>query len=243
MDELTEDSLFKGDMIVRQPKNGYRFSIDAVLLAHYAGLRAKEQVLDLGTGCGIIPLILAKKNPKLKIYGIEIQESLAEIALLNVKENQMQDRIFIRCADMKSLHRDMFGNIDTVVCNPPYRKVFSGRMNPDTQKAIARHEIKIALADITELAKQILSISGRFIVIYPAERTADLLLQMRKSQIEPKHLRFIHSMPDTEAKLLIAEGIRGACPGIRIASPLIIYQENGSYAQEVEECLMQDLRT
>jgi tRNA1Val (adenine37-N6)-methyltransferase len=206
------------------------------LLAHYAGLRASQTVLDLGTGCGIIPLILAWRNPKLRIYGIEIQTQLAEIASCNVKENNMQDRIHIFCTDMKTLRQNAIAeNIDTVVSNPPYRKICSGRINPASQKAIARHEIKATLSDVTETAKRMLAISGRFIVIYPAERTAELLMQMRQSQVEPKILRPIYSFADTKAELVLAEGIRGGHPGMKIAPPLLIYEKDGSYSPEVKE--------
>lgn len=242
MEELTKDSFFNGALMVRQPKNGYRFSIDAILLAHYAGLRAKTSVLDLGTGCGIIPLILAHRHPKLRIYGIEIQQSLAEIAEMNVKENHLEDRILIRCTDMKYLRQDMLGeSVDVVISNPPYRRVCSGRMNPDSQKAVARHEIKATLSDVTETAKRMLRISGRLIVIYPAERAADLLLQMRASQIEPKYFRAIHSLPNSDAKIVLVEGVRGACPGIRIAAPFVIYQNNGSYSPESEAIFSSNL--
>jgi tRNA1Val (adenine37-N6)-methyltransferase len=236
MDKLTGDSFFNGDLSIRQDRNGYRFSIDAILLAYYAGLRARRVVLDLGTGCGIIPLILAWRNPELRIYGVEIQKDLAQIASGNVIENRMQERIRILSADMKAITQNMIAEpIDTVVSNPPYRKICSGRMNPDSQKAIARHEIKAKLSDVTETAKRMLTISGRFMVIYPAERTADLLTQMRQSQVEPKFLRPIHSMPNTEAKLILAEGIRGGHPGMKIAPPLVIYQKHGDYSSEVRE--------
>ncbi len=235
-DELTRDSFFNGALHIRQQRYGYRFSVDAILLAFYAGLRARHVVLDLGTGCGIIPLILAYRNPKLRIYGIEIQKQLADIASGNVIENSMQERIRILYTDMKEITQKMIAEpIDTVVSNPPYRKICSGRMNPESQKAIARHEIKAKLWDVTETAKQMLAISGRFIVIYPAERATDLLTQMRQSQLEPKFLRPIHSLPDTQARLILAEGIRGGQPGMKIAPPLVIYQKHGEYSSEIRE--------
>jgi len=239
INELTRDSFFNGVLHIKQQCYGYRFSIDAILLAFYAGLRARCVVLDLGTGCGVIPLILAYRNPELRIYGIEIQKDLAEIASGNVIENNMQERIRVLCADMKAITPEMIGTpIDTVISNPPYRKICSGRMNPDSQKAIARHEIKAKLSDVTETAKRMLTISGRFIVIYPAERAADLLTQMRQSQLEPKFLRPIHSLPDSEAKLILAEGIRGGQPGMKIAPPLMIYQKPGDYSTEVRNMFM-----
>ncbi len=234
MDEITSDTFFEGRIRIKQHRNGYRFSIDAVLLAAHAGLHAGETALDLGTGCGIIPLLMACRIPDAVIYGIEIQEDLAEIALSNVRDNGMEERIHILYGDMKSLHHEMVpGPADLVVSNPPYRKLCSGRMNPHAQRAIARHEIRATLADVTETARRMLNISGRFVTIYPAERLAELLGQMQVSGIEPKHLRAVYSGWNTGAKLVIAEGVKGGRPGMKIGPPLVIYKEDGSYTEEV----------
>ncbi|MBU0987479.1 MAG: methyltransferase, partial [Proteobacteria bacterium] len=136
MDALTTDSFFNGRLQIRQPEHGYRFSIDAVLLAGHAAPQPQDLVLDLGTGCGIIPLILAYRNPKIKVYGVEVQQQLADLAGLNVKKNGMEDRIVVCCMDMKELPTDMIpGPMDLVVSNPPYRKALSGRLNPNRQRA------------------------------------------------------------------------------------------------------------
>lgn len=148
MKTLTTDTFLNGHLQVKQNRSGYRFSIDAVLLACHIRLQPGDKVLDLGTGCGIIPLILAHRHKKVKVYGVEVQKELADIASENVKENRMEDRITILCRDMKELKHDMVsGPVDLIVCNPPYRKAGSGRMNPDQQKAVARHEIKVNLND------------------------------------------------------------------------------------------------
>ena len=127
--------------------------------------------------------------------------------------------------------------ISLIVSNPPYRKVHSGRINPNPERAVARHEIKATLSDLLTATRRILPLSGRFITIYPAERVADLLTEMRASDIEPKFLRMIHSRRDSEAKLILAEGIRGGRAGTKIGHPLIIYQDNGDYTEEVEGML------
>ena len=235
MDTLTTDSFFNGRIQVLQQRCGYRFSIDAVLIAAYAGPRPADTVLDLGTGCGIIPLILAERNPKIKVYGIEVQQSLADLAMLNVKANGLDKRIHILCMDMKALQPDKIGApIDLVVSNPPYRKAATGRINPDQQRAVARHEIKVTLSDFIETARRMLRVSGRLVMIYPAERMTDLIVQMRSSGIEPKLTRMIHSAADTRAKLILVEGKKGGRPGLKIGPPLIIYQKNGSYTDEVQ---------
>lgn len=232
---LTTDTFFNGRIQVKQDRFGYRFSIDAVLLAYHARLRPNERVIDLGTGCGIIPLILGYRNPNVEIWGIEIQEELARLATLNVEENRMEGRISVICTDMKALKPHMIkGPVDLVVSNPPFRKLNSGRINPDRQRAAARHEITVTLYDVVAAVRRILRKSGRFLTIYSAERATDLLTQMRSAGIEPKFIRMIHSGYRTEAKLILVEGVKGGRSGTKIGAPLIIYREDGSYTDEVE---------
>jgi tRNA1Val (adenine37-N6)-methyltransferase len=242
MKSLTTDTFFNGRIRIKQRRNGYRFSIDAVLLASLTIPRPDDIVLDLGTGSGIIPLILAYRYPNISVYGVEVQEDLARIAKLNIKENSVEDRITIHCADMKTLkHHMVSGPVDVVVSNPPYRKANSGRLNPNQQRAVARHEIKITLEDVIDTARNMLKSSGRFITIYPAERMTDMLWQMRFADMEPKSLRMVHSHEQAEAKLVIVEGKKGALPGINIGPPLIIYNQNGAYSEEVEGMFNPDI--
>lgn len=236
MNLLTADTFFNGRIRVKQNRAGYRFSIDAVLIAGLTIPSPDDTVLDLGTGCGIIPLILAYRHPKIKVYGIEVQQQLADLAIINVEENRMKDRITIHCMDMKKLKHDMMsGPVDLVVSNPPYRKAESGRINPDQQRAVARHEIKATLSDVVETAQRMLRTAGRFVTVYPAERMADILIQMRSAGLEPKSLRTVHSDRHTDAKLIIVEGKKGGRPGLKIGSPVIIYRKDGSYTDEVQE--------
>ena len=235
MKAMTSDSYFKGQIRIRQGQCGYHFSIDAVLLAFHARPHPGDRALDLGTGCGIIPLIMAYRNPKIMIYGIEVQKELSELANLNVKDNRMEDRITIVCQDMKSLRSEMIsGLVDLVVCNPPYRKSHAGRINPNHQRAVARHEIKATLSDVLLTARRMLRPAGRFVTVYTAERTAELLVQMRSGRIEPKIIRTIHSRRHSEAKLILVEGVKGGRPGTKIQSPLILHDEAGNYTQEVK---------
>jgi len=237
MKSLTTDSFFNGCIQVKQNRAGYRFSMDAVLLAWYADPKPDDTVLDLGTGCGIIPMILAYRHPEVNIYGIEVQPELADIANLNISENGMEGQITILCKDMKTLkHEDISGPVDLAISNPPFRKSTSGRINPNQQRAIARHEIKTTLNDvIIETARRMLKTSGRLVMIYPAGRMTDILTQMRTSGIEPKSIRMVHSAKNTEGKMILVEGKKGGRSGLKIGSPLIIYQENGSYSDEIEK--------
>ena len=235
MTSMTTDTFFKGQVRVMQHRDGYRFSIDAVLLAALAMPHPDATVLDLGTGCGIIPLILAFRYPKIRVYGVEVQEDLAKVAKLNVKENGMEDRITIHCGDMKALHHNMVsGPVDVVVSNPPYRKAGSGRINPNLQRAMARHEIRATLGDVVDTARKMLQSSGRFVVIYSAERMVELISHMQSARLEPKFLRMVHSHREADAKLIIVEGKKGGLPGIDVGPPLVIYDQDGAYTDEVE---------
>ena len=235
MNQYTTDTFFKGQICVKQSRGGYRFSIDAVVLAHHAVPFAGEKVLDIGTGCGIIPLILAYRQPQFTIFGIEVQTELAELAIANVKENQLEDRITIFSKDMKLLTPAMTaGPVDLVVCNPPFRRQGSGRINPDAQRAVARHEIKANLADIIQTSHRMLRKAGRLILIHSAGRLTDILSRMRIDGIEPKFIRMIHSRQDAEATLIIIGGVKGGRPDLKIAPPLIIYDKKNDYTDEVE---------
>ena len=235
MDLLTTDAFFDGKLHIKQQASGYRFSLDAVLLAWHASPRADERLLDLGTGCGIIPLILTYRNPDIVAFGIEIQQDLAELAISNVNANRMQNKITVLRQDMRDLKPDMIGGpVGLVVCNPPYRKPNSGRINPDAQRAIARHELKVSLADVLQTVRRMLRTAGRFVTVYTAERIVELFCQMRLEGIEPKFMRSIHSQLDTEAKLILVDGVKGARPGTRLGPPLIIYDANGEYSKEVQ---------
>lgn len=239
MKPLTTDTFFNGRIQVKQNQSGYRFSIDAVMLAWHAEPRPGDTILDLGTGCGIIPMILSYRNPKIKIYGIEVQAELADIASLNVSENRMEDQIAILCMDMKTLKHELFsGPVDLVISNPPFRRANSGRINPDPQRAIARHEIKVTLDNVIETARRMLRTAGRFVMIYSAERLTDILTKMRSAAIEPKSIRMIHSTQNTDAKLILVEGKKGGRAGVKISPPLMIYRQNGSYSDEVEKMFM-----
>jgi len=239
MKSLTADSFFNGRIQIKQHRSGYRFSIDAVLLAAHARPGPEDTVLDLGTGCGIIPMILAYRNPGIDVYGIEVQTDLADIAALNITENGLNDQITVLCMDMKALNLEMTsGPVDLVVSNPPFRKAESGRINPNRQRAVARHEIKATLYDVVETGRRMLRTGGRFVIIYLAERMTDILTQMRKAGIEPKSIRTIHSGIETVAKLVLVEGKKGGRAGIKIGPPLIIYRKNGAYTDEVEKMFM-----
>ncbi len=234
----TTDSLFQGRLKVIQKKKGYRFSVDAAILAHHVRLRPTDIAVDLGTGCGIIPLILSLQTPSAHIYGIEIQTDLAELASRNVRENHMEGSITIIHEDMKDFRSYLApGTADVVFSNPPYRRLLSGRINPDAERAVARHEIKASLSDVVSVAENLLKPSGRFVVVYSAERAIDLIVNMRTFKLEPKRLRLIHPKQGSQAILAVVEGIKYGNPGLEVDSPLIIYESEGRYSDEAKKAM------
>lgn len=235
-DRYTEDTFFDGRLRVRQNAEGYRFSLDAVILARHAAPTAGAKVVDIGTGCGIIPLILAYRNRSVTITGLEIQPRLAELAEKNAADNDMSDRITIVCADITLAAAKMkVGETDLVICNPPFRRITDGRINPDPERAIARHEIKATLDEIVTAAARLLRTGGDFLAVYSATRLADILTALRRGRIEPKEVRLIHSRTNDPAKLLLVKGKKNGRPGLIIPAPLIIYQDDGAYTAEAKK--------
>ncbi len=235
---LTEDAFFNGIIKVLQHREGYRFSIDAVLLAAFSDPGAEDRIVDLGTGCGIIPLILGYRHPAVSITGIEVQPELAALAAQNVEANGMKDRVTIICGDMKLLSiQAVSGPVDLVISNPPYRKSRSGRVNPHPQRALARHEILATLQDVAAAAARLLGIGGGFAIVYPAERITDLLTNLRSTGIEPKHIQTVHAKDHDPARLVLVSGIKGGRPGATVHEPLVIYQPNGTYTETVQAML------
>ncbi|MFH0727150.1 MAG: tRNA1(Val) (adenine(37)-N6)-methyltransferase [Pseudomonadota bacterium] len=231
---LTTDTFFNGRILVLQEQDGYRYSIDAVILAYHAGGGSSTRVLDLGTGCGIIPMILAFRDPLVRIFAVEVQASLAKLAMENIEANRMADRVTILAEDMKTLRPEMTGGpVDLVVVNPPFYKVDTGRVNPNPQRAVARHELRVTLSDVTATASRMLQKGGRFLAIYTAERLCDMIAGLRAAGIEPKWLRMIQSADHAAAGLVLVEGMKGGSPGVKIPPPLIIYDSKGRYTEEV----------
>jgi tRNA1Val (adenine37-N6)-methyltransferase len=232
----TCDTLFGGTIKVVQEKDGYRFSIDAILLAGFVWLRRGERVIDLGTGVGVIPLILSKRGEGAEqIVGVEIQRRLVELAKRNILINGLKEFITIYQGNIKGLNNTFSPSFfDVVVTNPPYYRVSSGRINPRSQKAIARHEVTCNIGDILRIAYYLLKEGGRIFVIFPAWRTVTLLDSLRSATLEPKRLRWVHSRKGEEAKFILAEAHKGGGEGVEVLPPLFVYSDTGSYTPEME---------
>mgnify|MGYP000906055067 FL=1 len=233
---LTEDSLFGGKVVIHQQRDGYRFSIDAVLLAGLTRVKPGEKVIDLGTGCGAAALIMAAQTPGLEITGVEIQEELAELAERNVAVNSLSGRIAIVGMDFRKIsERFSPESYDLVVSNPPYRKLDAGRTNPHRQRAIARHEICASVEDVAAAGKHLLPRGGRLAVIYPAARLDHLLATVRQYGFRPKRLTVIYSSVESPARLVHVECRKGGGEELTVAPAFFIYGGRNEYSEAMRE--------
>ncbi len=215
--------------------------MDALVLAGLADIPPSGRVLDLGTGCGVVALILAHRHPEITVFGVEIQKSLATVASSNVRENLLSHRVTILHQDMAALSpAATSGTVDTVICNPPHIEQFRGRINPDPAAAIARHEIKITLRDIISISAKMLSPMGQMQIIYPPARVPELMSRMRAVDIEPRQLIAIYSKPDTPARRVLVKGVKGGRSGLDIPPPFVIYNRKGGYSNAARRIFEMD---
>jgi tRNA1Val (adenine37-N6)-methyltransferase len=222
----TLDSFFNGNLQMIQKKRGYRFSVDAILLSQFVKIHKDERVIDLGTGCGVLPLLLSHTTQAHSFIGVEIQKKMADCAKKNVILNHLENRISIIRQDFREL-RNTFppGSFDVVLSNPPYRKYRTGRINPSLEKAIARHEVKGTLEDLVSIASYLLPPKGRCYVIFPVLRTVDLFVALRGEKLEPKRLQFVHPFVGKEAKFVLTESIKDSGVELKLMNPLILHEE------------------
>jgi tRNA1Val (adenine37-N6)-methyltransferase len=226
-------SLFEGRLNLYQYKAGYRFSIDTLLLAAFARERLRGRVADLGTGSGVLPILLARSSVITSLTGFEIQPDLADLARRNIELHQLGQRVSIEQADIKDIRLlQTSESFEAVIANPPFYPLGSGRINPGSQDAAARHELLATLEDFVSAASYLIKNGGKFCAIFPANRSADLICTMRGNKIEPKVLRCVHSREGEPAVLLLIEGIKNAGSQTTILPPLIIYSAGKTYSQE-----------
>jgi tRNA1Val (adenine37-N6)-methyltransferase len=234
-DDEKLDELFDGRIRIIQKKSGYRFSLDAILLAHFASLIPAASIIDLGSGSGIVPLILARKESTSRIVGIEVQPGLADMARRTMALNGLADRVSIVQDDLRELTGSLPpSSFDLVVSNPPYYPLDNGRINPDEEKAIARHEIMATVKDIIRVSNHLASSAGSVLIIFPAKRLMDLLAAFMDVGLRPRSLRIIYSQMTGEAKLVLVEGCKAGNPELEIAEPFLIYGVDGEYSEEMK---------
>ena len=221
---------------IRQPAAGYRHSVDPLLLCAFATIGAADRVADLGTGCGVIPLLLAGRGKGREFVGIEVQEGLAAQAAANVSGNGLAGRVTIVPADLRELPAGIApASFDVVLANPPYRAPGRGRLSPGAERAAARHELAGGLDDFLAAAARLLGHGGRCALVLIPERLVELLAALRAQRLEPKRLRLVHSRPGRPACLVLVEGRKGGRPGLEVEAPLVIYGEGAGrdYSEEM----------
>lgn len=224
-----------------QRKDMFNFSLDSVLVAHFASINTKtKKIVDFGTNNAAIPLILSRLT-KAKIIGIEIQEEAYLIACKNVVLNNLEDQIEIHHCDINEYRVDPDNKVDLVICNPPFFKVKeTSNINENEYLTIARHEVKINLQQIIESAARILDNNGKFALIHRPERLIEIIELMKQYKIEPKRLKMIHPKKNSACNMILIEGRFQGKPGLKIENYLIAHNKDGSYSEEVEAMFLGD---
>jgi len=227
------DDLGVKDLKIIQNTEGFCFGMDAVLLANYCDIKRNSTVVDLGTGTGIIPLIIWGKNNVNKIYGIEIQKEVSEMAKRSIVMNDI-DNIEIVNVDLKNAPDELgINKYDVVTSNPPYMPAGEGLLNPGDKKAISRHELKCNLEDVIRVGSRLLKHNGRFFMVHRPQRIVDILCLMRQYKIEPKAIRFVHPKMNKKPNLVLIKGIKAAKPELKFEDPLYVYNNDGTYTDEI----------
>ncbi len=234
--ERIDDLEYKGLKII-QNKNGFCFGIDSVLLSDFAkNIKKNAKVIDIGTGTGIISILLSKKANLSKIYGIEIQDEVADMAKRSVYLNNLNDKIEIINTNIKDIFNILNPNeFDVIVTNPPYMKMNTGAINEEKKKLISRHEVECTLEDIIRISYKLLKSNGEFYMVHRAERIVDILFYLRQYKIEPKILRFIQPNLNKEPNLVLIKAVKNAGYQLNVKKPLIVYNEDGKYTDEILE--------
>lgn len=228
------DDLQRNGYQIIQNRDGFCFGMDAVLLSGFAKVKPEEKAIDLGTGTGIIPLLLEAKNQGMHYTGLEIQEEVADMAARSVALNHLEDKITIVRGDIKEASR-LFGaaSFDVVTSNPPYMNDAHGLKNPDLPKAISRHEVLCTLEDVAREAAKLLRPGGRFYLVHRPHRLIEIITALKSVGMEPKRMKMVHPFADKEANMVLIEAVRGGKSMIKVEAPVIVYKEPGVYTDEI----------
>lgn len=233
-DETLED-LQLSELFVIQKKDGFRFGIDAVLLSDFAKDIQAEEMLDMCTGSGVVPILLSAKTKISRIFGIELQEEVFDAAKRSVELNGLSDRVFLRQGDIKNA-AEIYGkrSFGLITCNPPYMPAGTAVQNELTSKIIARHEVMCTLEDVIESAAMLVKQHGHLVLVHKPTRLADILCLMRKYEIEPKRIRFVHKTVGAEPSLVLVDGAYKGGRELRILPPLYLFDEKGEETTELK---------
>ena len=235
--ERIDDLQYKGLKII-QDKTAFCFGIDSVLLSDFAKeIKNNSKVADLGTGNGIVGLLLCKKTKLNKIIGVEIQEEIAEMAERSIKLNDLEEQFKIVNVDINDILKKNVlkkNTYDAVVMNPPYKEVGKGKTNENSSKLIARHEVKATLSDFIKVAAGLLKDKGEVYVVHKPERIVDIMQEMRANKIEPKKMRLVYPYENETPSIVLIKGVKGGKKFFSVDKPLVIYQNNGEYTQDIK---------
>lgn len=226
--ERIDDLQYKELKIIQNTK-GFCFGIDSVILSDFAkNIKKGSKVVDLGTGTGIIGLLLCKKTELKEIVGVEIQKEVAEMATRSIKMNKLEDKFVILNTDINQIFANKLlekNQFDAIVMNPPYKEIGTGQINDVDNKIISRHEIKATLSDFLRVASNLLKDKGEIYMVHKPERMPDIIQKMRENKIEPKEIQVVYPSKNADASLILIKGIKGANKFFKIQKPLYIYEE------------------
>ena len=230
------DDLHRCGYRIIQNAKKFCFGMDAVLLTGFAAVKPGARVIDLGTGTGVIPILLEAKTQGSHFTGLEIQGEMAEMARRSVELNHLQEKIDIVEGDIKEASK-RFGraSFDVVTCNPPYMENLHGLKNPMDEKAIARHEVLCTLEDVLREGAALLREGGSLCMVHRPRRLVEIIARMAEYKLEPKRMRLVYPLADREANMVLIEGVKGGGRQLRVEPPLIVYQEPGIYNPEIHE--------
>jgi tRNA1Val (adenine37-N6)-methyltransferase len=224
----------KTELVIDQENTGYRYSIEPFLLSDFMALLPSQLVLDIGTGCGIIPLLIVHREPTLKVTAIEIQD--ISQAQKNIHQNKMEKQISLIHGDfLKKAENLKPESFDHIVSNPPYRKIQTGRINPDSRKALARHELALSMSSLLDKSVPLLKKNGQITITYPPERLGELMRELECLNLYPSEAQFVHGNYQAPAKIVLVSAFKGKKVDFCVAPPLAVYNEDGKYSKEMKE--------
>jgi len=230
------DDLHRNGYRIIQNSEKFCFGIDAVLLSGFVHVKTGAKVLDLGTGTGIIPILVEAKTKASHITALELQEESVDMARRSVRLNDLEDKISIVQGDIKEASQIFEGaSFDVVTTNPPYMTENHGLINPDMPKAIARHEIYCTLEDVIRESAKVLKMNGKFFMVHRPYRLVEIITTLTKYKLEPKRIRFVHPYKDKEPNMVLIEAVKGGGSRVKIEPPLIVYENVNIYTSEIYE--------
>ncbi len=232
--ERIDDLEYEGLKII-QNTEGFCFGIDSILLSNFANeIKKESKIIDLGTGTGIIAILLCTKIENSKVIGVEIQKEVYEMAKRSISLNKLNEKITLINTNIKELEKyEELGTFDAVVTNPPYKKVNTGIQNENEKKLISRHEITANLEDFIKISSKLLKDKKDFYMVHRPNRLVDIIELLRKHKLEPKKMQFVYPKEQKEPNLVLIKATKNAKPFLKIEKPLYVYKENGKYTEEI----------